>query len=78
MRIGENSEQAKEYMKKKKGIRVVGPHGNLGRVDPQSVAMHCDMLGIPWWTSAWPYSSGITCYIPEDSVWNGIKAASKY
>lgn len=78
MRIGETSEEAKRYMKMGEGVRTVGPHGNLGRIDPSVVAHHCNLLDIPWWTSAWPYSSGLHCFIPDDKVWNAIRAASKY
>lgn len=52
--------------------RCVGPHGNLGGVDPSKVANVCDKFGVPWYTSAWPYSSGIKAFCMNDKIWNRI------
>ena len=57
--------------------RAVGPAGNLGGVDPAHVARLCDKYGIPWFTSAWPYSSGLKAYCADDELWSNIIQQSK-
>lgn len=57
--------------------RVVAPHGNLGGVDPSKAADLCDKWGIPWYTTGWPYSSGISAYCLDDKIWNRIIKMAK-
>lgn len=58
----------------------VGPHGNMGKVEPQWVADECDRRGIPWYTDGWPYSSGVKVYCEDEDVWRDIlnKCKSKW
>jgi hypothetical protein len=57
--------------------RGVAPEGNLAGVHPQKVADLCDELGIPWWTSGWPYSSGLYAFCVSDEIWSKIIKMSK-
>ena len=58
--------------------RRVGPFGNSGRVDPQIVSELCDKYQIPWYTSAWPYASGIKAYCESSDLWRNIIDSAKY
>ena len=42
--------------------RSVGPYGNMGNISPMIVADLCDKYSIPWYTTAWPYASGLRAY----------------
>lgn len=55
---------------------AVAPMGNMANVDPDSVARLCDMMNIPWYTSAWPYASGLIAYC-TDEQWRDIISKSK-
>jgi len=57
--------------------RGVGPFGNMAGIDPRLVAIECDNFGIPWWTSSWPYSGGISAYCTDDELWERIIELSK-
>lgn len=55
-----------EFQKCELPTHVVGPAGNLAGIDPQTVADYCDSHGYRWWTSGWPYSSGIHFEMPDE------------
>lgn len=60
---------------------AVGPSGNLGGVDPCQVAYYCDLYGVPWSTSAWPYSSGVKMYCDDNTfrkIINQSKVKTQY
>lgn len=57
--------------------RFVGPHGNLAKIDPTSVADLCNTHGLPWYSTGWPYSSGIKVYCESDKLWREILNKSK-
>ena len=67
----------KEDIKRFEWNRCVGPHGNLGGVDPQVAADLCDRWGIPWYSTSWPYSGGISAYCLDDKIWNRIIKMAK-
>lgn len=52
--------------------RGVAPHGNMGRVDPTELSRLLDKHGIPWYTSGWPYSSGLSAYCVDDELWRQL------
>lgn len=52
--------------------RCVGPNGNLGRVDPDILSELLDNHGIPWFTTAWPYSSGLKAYCKDQDLWKSL------
>ena len=52
--------------------RSVGPYGNMGNISPMIVADLCDKYSIPWYTTAWPYASGLRAYCESDETWTKI------
>ena len=48
-------------------VHGIGPHGNLGGVDPSSAAWKADQLGIKWYTTSWPYSAGISLFCDKET-----------
>ena len=57
--------------------RCVGPAGNLGKVNPTTVAKLCDRYEIPWYTDGWPHASGLHAYCNDDELWHKIIQMSK-
>ena len=54
-----------EYKKLKdegKEVHAIGPDDNRGKVDPSMAAWMADRMGLKWYTTAWPYSSGLTIF----------------
>ena len=57
--------------------RSVGPYGNMGNISPMIVADLCDEYDIPWYTTGWPYASGLRAYCESDETWKKIIELSK-
>jgi len=57
--------------------RAIAPHGNMAGIEPQIAADACDVFGVPWWTSSWPYSGGILAFCIDDKIWNQIIKIAK-
>ena len=55
----------------------VAPEGNMAGVHPQNVADLCDKYEIPWFTTGWPYSSGLSAYCLDNELWRKIIKLSK-
>ena len=57
--------------------RAVASAGNMAGIDPTYLAWLLDKNGIPWYTTGWPYSSGLRAYCDDDKLWNELIKKSK-
>ena len=56
----------KELIAKGEEVHGIGPHGNMGNVDPSQAAWKADQIGVKWFTTGWPYSSGISLFCNQE------------
>lgn len=59
-------DEYKELLNAGREVYTIGPYGNLGDVNPSLAAIMCDEMDIKWYTTGWPYSSGINMFCNKD------------
>lgn len=66
----------KELISKGAEVHAIGPYGNMGKVDPTQAAWMADQMKLKWYTTAWPYSSGVTIFCTKEQF-NKIREFAK-